>query len=267
MSEFDPYRVSITGIDGAGKDTVALGALTRLSKDGLRVAKITRPYYRLEDGEIEEMYPRVRQVFDFAHRNADKTRQRGLIGTLNALNTLLQSRVIEPSVANSSFRPDIIASTRDLRIDPAVYSGYYFPDIKISRSIPKLVKRMNAITGIRRDMIVWLEVDPIVALKRINSRIEQESQDRQDGTGKTKVAREKWRHMHEEPDSLSELASKYEEAISSVVELQPQTEVVRIDTTYLSQDAVSQLVYQSIGGEIAVRNRVQELGSALVAVA
>lgn len=247
-----PFRVSITGIDGAGKDTVALSSLTHLSEeDGLMVTKTTRPYYQIVNGQVEELYPIITRVSDAAHRFADGTRNRRLIGCLNTLNTLAQSRILEPAALRADPRPDVIASARDLRIDPAVYSGYYFPDRTRNTSVGDLVERISRLTGIKRDMVVWLEVDPVVAIERIEQRIENETKEREKNQGRSTAMREKWRHLHENPDSLAELASRYGEAICAVVNLYPDTQIVKIDTTDMTQSAVVEKVYTHMQQAIA----------------
>ncbi len=256
MEAMEPYRLSVTGIDGAGKDTVTTEALTRLSEDaGLRVAKLTRPYAEIRNGRQREIFKFSKKMIDAAHRYADGTERRTVVGGVNAGNVMLESRLLEPIVSRWQPAPDIIASTRDLRVDPAVYSGYYFPNTKAAKNEATLVERLTKLTGLSRDMIIWLQVEPEVAVERIETRMEREAYQREHQNNH-RPKREKWLHMHENPDDLAELAAKYSSAIDRVKELQPQTEIIGIETTFMDQEAVTQLVYDAIARALAEKRQL-----------
>ena len=66
-----PFRVSITGIDGSGKDGVSQEALT-LASHHLVAVKLGHPSFEFVDGEARQIYPRTTTAFDQLYQSADQ---------------------------------------------------------------------------------------------------------------------------------------------------------------------------------------------------
>lgn len=82
-----PLKVSITGIDGAGKDTVARESLVELSvRRDLSVMKLGRPAYGIANGTISEEFQRTNGVMENLNERFNRARSPGLVMAANALN-------------------------------------------------------------------------------------------------------------------------------------------------------------------------------------
>ncbi len=244
--ERQPLRVSITGIDGAGKDTIARNALQKLSEDGLRVMKLGRPAYLFVDGQQRQVYKRTTERIDAMHQAADVGRDARRIMAVNALNVVVQSRVLEKLAVQPKLGVDVLASSRDSRVDPTVYFDFYASNgLQSTVDMRRRLRAMQHLTGISRDLIVLLKVDPDVAVERIESRLADEQKLRIESGKEQAGMRDKWRHMHENVTDLGWLSERYDEALDLLQEVSP-TPVVVIDTTELSADVVTNLTYQAI---------------------
>lgn len=240
-NESAPFRVSITGIDGAGKDTITRSALTRSASDGLSIVKIGRPAYIIgPDGSTSQIFKRTTEAFDKLHRGADVLHSRLGISALNVVRYATQARILEPIMARRQPAPDITAWVRDPRIDTAVYFEYYLSSLRRRVTVAERLKAMQLLTGFQRDLIIVLNVDPEVAVERIDARITKEREaEAADGF------RGKWRHMHENVDSLAGLAAAYSPVLAELQKMAP-TRIVEIDTTARSQEDVAHLAYTTI---------------------
>jgi hypothetical protein len=98
-------------------------------------------------------------------------------------------------------------------------------------------------------MVIWLEVDPHVAVERIGQRIENEK----NITGPTPMRR-KWQHLHENPDDLEELASRYGEAVCTILDIYPETQILRINTTNMAAADVAEEVKVQMHQAIVDKN-------------
>ena len=244
-----PFRVSITGIDGAGKDTVTKLTLGLLAQDFNSVVKLGRPAYEFnQDGE-RQIFRRTTEGMDKIHQLSDKVHNKNLITGVNALNVMVQTRVLERNVLAKEPTPDILVSSRDPRVDPAVYFTYYAPDVfRRNIGIEKRVRTMQQLTGVTRNLIVLLKVDPNVAVERIEARIQAEREERlASGQATADVMREKWRHIHENIADLTMLSEGYDVAIDALQDVQPTT-VVEINTTELERHQVVDFARLAISG-------------------
>ena len=67
MSERAPFRLSITGIDGSGKDTIAKEVLSKAAADYASVVKLGRPAYEYSGGDVRQIFRRVTESMDRVH--------------------------------------------------------------------------------------------------------------------------------------------------------------------------------------------------------
>jgi len=170
-------RVSVTGIDGVGKDTSVRLALQKVAASGIApIVKVMRPMYVVNaDGQETQIYKPYKNFTDTIHGFADKTRQRHVILGINALNVVSQSRLIEPIALRTFSDAKVLVSSRDMRVDPAVYSEFYSPALAHGVSMETRLRVAQLVTGINRDLIIRLVVDPEIAVKRIDERIAREA--------------------------------------------------------------------------------------------
>lgn len=249
-----PLKVSITGIDGAGKDTVARESLVELSaRRDLSVMKLGRPAYGITNGTISEEFQRTNGFMGMLNERFNSTGSLGLVMAANALNMVTQTRVMEPFGARREY--DVIASSRDPILDPTVYFDFYggalarWVDYRARASV------MKGITGVERDLIVLLQVDPETAIQRIESRLATEQADQS-------ATRPQQRHLHENPKDLAEIAAAYEQAISDIRSLGNAT-IVRVDTNDKHPDTVTGEVADAIWASYTERRgRDRQTGAA-----
>lgn len=196
------------------------------------------------NGHFTQIYRRTTEAFDRMHQFSDAVKNPQLIMAVNALNVVVQARMIERSAALRM--PDVMASSRDPRLDPSVYLSYYAPDALEKRlSMKERIDRVQRLTGVDRNLVVLLKVDPRIAVDRIEDRIASEARLRAESGGDSATMRDKWRHMHENVDDLSMLASGYDHAVAALQEVQP-TAVAIIDTTEKEKEDVALLTKRAI---------------------
>ena len=231
-------KVSITGIDGAGKDTVSRSALEGISNtQDLTVVKLGRPAYRIVNGEVTQIFRRTTEAIDRLHEISDEVANTKLITASNALNMVIQTRVMErASVADDAV--DILASSRDPRLDPAVYYDFYGGKSSEYISMQRRARLMQRLTNISRDLIIYLEVDPELAVARIDARIAAEN------AGNDTTMRPKWKHVHENIHDLASLAAGYDTALSTIDF--DGADIVRIDTNDKTRAQVIEETQQTI---------------------
>lgn len=246
-------RVSITGIDGAGKDTGTKLALQKVAAAGIApIVKVVRPMYVINaDGVETQIYKSWKEFTDTVHEFADKTRQKCAILGANALDVMVQSRFIEPAALRANPDAKVLASSRDMRVDPAVYSEFYCTMFAKRMSMKKRLQAAQFMTGISRDLIVRLVVDPKTAVKRIDERIAREAAEKE----QSGVAgmRDKWRHMHENPDDLQKLDAAYAMALKVLSEYS-STEILEIDTNDMTREEVAEQVADKITKSYNLKN-------------
>ena len=232
-----PFRVSITGVDGSGKDAVARLALQQISADnGLTSIKIGRPSYRFEQGGVIEIYKEVIGPIDRRHRIVGRRGDPHAIVGVGILYFLTQSRLLEADILESDNPPDILASGRDPRIDVATYLSYYAPAFVARTTAQERFDIMQALTGAERDLVIRLLVEPHIAEARIAARIQVEEAARQASGQTSATARDKGR-PHEDAPSLAMLNDAYVSIFDALATSRPETTIVEIDTNCrLSQD-------------------------------
>ena len=224
---------SITGIDGAGKSTVSDIITNTLGAD-TRIGKISRPAYSFVEGTKRMEYARLMGIVDFAHNLADRTESRRLSLYANALDVILQGRVIEPGFLRR-IQPQLVLGTRDYLIDPAVYAIYYSPALA-RHPVEERIDLLKGITGLEfRDVIFLLTVAPDEAVSRIERRIAAES------AGHAQSTRLKWRHMHEQEEYLDRLQKEFH-TVLNYVSGSTSSEINVIDTSCYTQEQVAEMI-------------------------
>lgn len=240
LTDYNPYKISITGIDGSGKSTATDAVALELGKH-YRVARVSRPAYSVVNGVKNPYYQRLLGAIDSLHATADKTENLRYVLWVNALHVALQGRVIEPGLIKKA-KPDILLTSRDYIIDPAVYTSVYAPKYSAQNMVRK-IKHMQRITGLSyRDVVFLLTVPPDVAMKRIEQRIAKEK------LNPGAAEREKWLHVHEEPETLGNLQSGYFNALKIIQALSEKTQIEIVDTYQQGEDEVAKYIL------IALRN-------------
>lgn len=200
------YRVSVTGIDGSGKSTVISEVVNELFEDYL-IAKIGRPTY-ISGKDIPSgrkyLFESLNKKVDAMHKFADNLEKRLAVAWVNTFNSFVNSFINKQVL--KKFNPEIVIYSRDRIIDPAVYSTFYFQFTKEWSSQTRL-KLAQAISRSKTsDMVIYLDVNPIIAVERIEKRIEKEKK-------KSNVDRKKWKHMHENVQDLTNLKNNYSNAL------------------------------------------------------
>ncbi len=240
-----PLRVAIVGIDGSGKSSTTLRAIQLLGKERT-ILKPGRDAFLVRDGVVTYRTPLLSRFFERLFRLADATRRRSWIGLSRILFVLCQS-VVEPALIRRH-RPDLILGTRCMVLDPAIYSGVYFPwlDGRLS-----LTRRLRAVRLVCRlplpDVYILLRTPPSEAMERIHRRIARDH-------GEEPLPREHWLHLHEEESTLGRLGRRFDEALVEARKLAP-IDVVEIDTSTAGEEAVAQRIAHEIQACLALRER------------
>ena len=252
MSE--TFRTSITGIDGAGKDSVSKQACENMYNEGLSsIVKLSRPILRVDEDGTNQIFSDYSNRMDKAHNFADKHHVKPLIVAVNAMNVMYQSRILERKIASDD-ETELLISARDWVIDPVVYAEYYLPRLSNSMSLENRLKIMQQLTGINRELIIQLKVDPETAVKRIEERMQLESETSED------VMRLKWQHVHENIDDLNNLQKGYSKAFDKYHEMHPDLRIIEIGTDDKTRDEVAYLsslaIKSSMNGLIEPGERI-----------
>jgi thymidylate kinase len=245
------YKVSVTGIDGSGKSTSIAKVVDNISKEYL-TAKIGRPTYVNGPNMNQKQYlfTNLNNTIDKAHSLADNIESKLLVASVSSLSRFAITH-IENGVF-SKFNPEVTIYSRDKIVDPAVYSTFYFPFTKKwSAEIRINIAKNIQFNTKPSDTIIYLDIDPKIAVERIEKRIEEE---------KTKSSdRNKWKHMHENVENLSSLRHFYEEALSHM-EKKFNTEVITINVDNNTLNEVSSKIEDIIRKDlIKVKHKHSEL--------
>jgi len=199
------YKVSVTGIDGCGKSTAISKVVDELASQYL-IAKIGRPTY-ISGPEVpksrEYLFTGLNKGIEGVNTFASNLENRLGVASVNIFNVFLWS-LINKRVF-SKYNPEITIYGRDRIIDSAVYSTCYFPFTRKWSSDLRL-KIAQAISRAKfSDTIIYMDVDPKVAVERIEKRIEEEK--------KSEINRKKGWQMHENLRDLTNLKHYFAEAL------------------------------------------------------
>ena len=247
----NPFRMSITGIDGSGKDGVANSVFQMLSSEST-VVQLGRPSLLYRNGESKRIFRPIVSPVEAIHNYGDRHDSQKIVLGISAINTVMQSRVLERLASHYHPTPDIIASNRDARLDSAVYLECYANKKLKSMSIEERVNRLQRLTNIHRDLVIRLHVDPEVAIQRIENQLSQQAL--------SGVQDRSVRQIHENIDDLAKLTSAYEPASRQLQRIQPHKAVI-IDTTDRTPEEVVDVTYNVIN---AARNNEFDSGKNII---
>ena len=235
-----PLRVSVIGIDGAGKSSTTLRAIDRLSAEAL-VCKPGRDAFVQQGGHREYCVPRISNGFERFFRRVDASRRRSLIG-LSRIAFIAYQRWLEPYLIGK-YRPSVVISTRCMIIDPSIYCDIYWPRLK-RISLGQRMRAFQQFSGVPfRDLYIFLRTPASVALERIHRRVAQ--------TPLLKdQPREYWLHLHESESILARLGTRFDEAFA-VARTLADFEVLDVDTTGYDESAVAQIIADEIRGRLS----------------
>jgi len=227
-----PPTAAIVGVDGAGKTTVFRKVVEEL-RDSEDIYNVSEPTYMISPGS------RVKKRLS-SNPVAYHAKGHPWIHTINSLLTMIRGRVIEPRKINDN-SPDILMYDRDkFQIDPAVYAMFYRPRLEKKTMLARL-ESLHRLNGRPYpDMVFFLTIDPEIAIRRIEQRIQEEKE--QLGI---KRGHRYWRQKHEELDHLTRLQNQFRVALETLQELCP-VDVYEIETDELSPEEVSERIQNVI---------------------
>ncbi|MGV8086679.1 MAG: hypothetical protein ACP5N1_03540 [Candidatus Woesearchaeota archaeon] len=232
------YKVSITGIDGSGKST-SISKLVDLLSPQYLTAKIGRPTYisgPKDPQNREYLFTNLNKRIDGLHTFADNLENKLGVASVNIFNAFIWS-LINRKVF-SEYNPEIAIYGRDRIVDPAVYSTYYFPFTKkwsseVRLNIARTISRAKS-----SDTLIYMDVNPQIAVERIEKRIEEEKK-------KSGIDRKKWRHMHENLQDLTNLKHYFTEALDYLYgHSEMDIHTIKVDDKNLQQvaDEMKQII-------------------------
>lgn len=232
-----PNKISVTGIDGTGKDHSVDSAIEQSIEAGKfrSLGRMGNPNYVVTPDSRDEIdlgSSRVERLRDIA----DSRHSRSLILAVNGLHLANQARMVYPSIARR--RPEAIVAARELVIDPVVY-GKHYGGRALGGIALRSMRALSRVVGHRSDMIVWLDAEPETALARTVHR-------RDKGT---------IGQPHENVVDLQRLRDNYSDAIEYYRENVEAIPVVHIDTTHIDKDTVGKKIADSLAAY-----RARELG-------
>lgn len=229
-----PLRISITGMDGSGKSS-AYRAFVASVPENLTVVRISRFSSVIHNGEEQIVDRQISQGLDNFHSWADSTKNRRVVSVANALSVLYAWRVQEKQLVKK-YGPDLVLALRDPYIDPIVYAKFYSPDTLGAMTLEGREKVLKGLHGAPvSNSVVFLDVDPQVAVGRIDQRLKEEAQ------AKTQLERSKWVHLHENITDLTAIRLEYANALS-YFQSRHGTEIIEIDTVRHSKSEVAKIL-------------------------
>ena len=237
-----PLRVSVIGIDGAGKSSTTLRAIEQLSAEAC-ICKPGRDAFVQQGGNREYCFPRVSNGFERFFRRVDASRRRSLIG-LSRIAFIAYQRWPEPHLIRK-LRPSVVLSTRCMIIDPSIYCDIYWPTLK-RFSLRQRMRAFQQLSGVPfRDLYIFLRTPASVALERIHRRVAQTPSLKEQ-------PREYWLHLHESESILARLGSRFDEAFA-VARTLADFEVLDVDTTRCDETTVVQVIVDEIHGRLGAK--------------
>ena len=201
--------VSITGIDGSGKSTVAREAHLGVSKaqDGFAGLEVDRQIHLINDGNVipifDDRYDGIASKIDGSNK---------LIQTYNRARYARAKAQLGRRASDIAERPlDMLVNVRDPVLD-----SYVFASDRLSALSPNLsLNMLRHVSGARwPDTTIWLDVDPEEALSRIKA----------DAEDRTKYGVQ----AHENPETLNRMRGSYMQAMNAMRHVS-DGRVVRID--------------------------------------
>ncbi len=196
-------KVSILGLDGAGKSTTVAYFTKRFYKNYF-IVKMGRSvyYYDRNTGEKVQLFTKLLKKVDNMYAKYEARQSR--IGIVWAsIFYVFATRYMESWVIRK-LKPDIIIASRDISVDTVIYVDYYIPYIKyVPKPVLRFFIRLFSLFPKKSDMIVYLELDPKESIKRIKKRELKKKIDKS-------VMRIKSRYRHENFKDLKKIAENYD---------------------------------------------------------
>jgi thymidylate kinase len=231
-----PLRVSVIGIDGAGKSSTTLRAILRLGSD-FSVCKPGRDPFALRNGQITYCMPRISRFFESFFKYVDATKKRSWIGMSRILFVLYQGW-LEPYMIRK-YGPDLVINTRCMIIDPAIYSHLYYPWLGNRLSLKQKLQVARFLSRLPfRDLYIFLNTPAQIAMERIYKRIAKEP-------GYESQSREYWLHLHEQEVILNQLGERFRETLIVAQKMVP-FKVIEIDTSQHPEEEVAERINQQV---------------------
>lgn len=232
-----PFRASITGIDGTGKDSVTDLAAELLGKE-YDIVKVTPPVYSIRNGNKTFEFSTLLNTYDLMNEAAVRSRSNKAILFVNAVYVLLQTRIIEPSLVER-YQPDVVIGARDMLVDPAVYASYYAKGTLGAKNERGRILTMHRLTKTPfRDSITLLTAQPRTALERIRHQMTENNEESHD-------TRKRLLYAHEDHENLRLLAQSYNRVLDVLRTIHP-TPVLEISTDEKTQDDVALIIVSHI---------------------
>ncbi len=238
MIEAAPLHVSVTGIDGSGKTTVASDLTTEIGQEQKVVRSFSNPPYSIEYGQRFDHFPLL-SVFESLRNLAGHQKGKNFAAGVYIAHTLLHSKIIEP-ILERRVKPDLTISARDALVDAAVYTAFYSNPLIPENAQQRLTLLQRTTRIPFRDIIFFLRTPPHIALQRIQVR--------------DRLNRRQPKQIHEDPDSLTQLQTVYEQILSNL-DMRGICTVVDISTEDLTQEDVVAKIRGVIEARLSERKR------------
>jgi len=234
IEAYRPIGMSITGMDGSGKSS-AYGAFVETIPKNLTVVRVGRFCSVIRSGEEKIIGKNISKVLDSFHTWTQDTKKKRIVAFANAMWVLYSWRFQEKKLTKE-FRPDLVLALRDPYIDPIVYAAYYIPSFFGSRSIEEQMRILKGLHGAPiNNTVVFLDVEPDVAVERINKRLLDEANSRET------VERAERLHLHENQIGLVGIRKIYDNVLDHF-QTHHGVDVIRVDTTTRSKSEVAEIV-------------------------
>lgn len=215
-------KVSILGLDGAGKSTT-VSYFTQSFYNEFSIVKLGRSAYYFDRNTNEKKFlftKLLKRIDNMFERYEKKHSKIGI--AIASIFYIIAIRWMEHKVIKK-LKPDIIIASRDITIDSLIYVDYY---IKFAKYIPKVIKRfiinLFCFFPKKSDLIIFLELDPNESMKRIKKR---ELKDKIDPS----VMRKKSRYRHENIESLIQIANNYNDYLKNYLNKKKKQTIVFVD--------------------------------------
>lgn len=228
-----PFCVSVTGIDGSGKDTAAVSATKTYAKEsGKLSALLSKEGSAIYNGlgEAQQIAVTTDTLTIKMQEYAAKRDSALGIAAANGLHSLYQKRVSERILPYEFPDLDVITTVRDCVVDPIVHLGQCATRLANNVNPKTTLKIIKRLSNYQTGLIIHLTVDPEIAMTRINERLSDSRRI----------------HPHENPDGLKAIAEGYKNIFVDLREVSPKTTVIQINTNDKSKKEVADVALKAI---------------------
>ena len=199
-------RISITGIDGCGKSSSIDVAINNGYLKGFNIIFREVPI----NHQCDDFFRWIEDWIERIYLEADKHNNKFIPAIGYTLTTLLGRPIfLYRSFLDKRENIDAVVNHRDSVIDAVAYSMIYWG--WVDRILPlSLQDKIKLLEKILRedlpDVLIYLEIDPGIAIKRIDKRIKE---------GSKKSAR----HFHESEETLLVLQDLHKKTIEAATQI------------------------------------------------